>query len=201
MTDPRYIEQHKRRLAYMPWLYASLKPAQRQWALAWQAEVQAQFAALETVTFEPGAFVAPQVNLFAEPGRPIVVRSGATIAADCVLHGPIEIGPNASLNHHVTIDGGRRGVRIGADSRIAAWCCLYAFDHGMASDRPVREQPVTSAGIVIGKDVWIGARAGVVDGVTIGDHAIVGMNAQVTRDVPAWSIVGGNPAREIGRRG
>ena len=40
----------------------------------------------------------------------------------------------------------------------------------------------------------------VVDGVTIGDHAVVGMGAVVTRDVPPWTIVAGNPARPIGRR-
>ncbi|HCE39958.1 MAG TPA: acyltransferase, partial [Alcanivorax sp.] len=59
---------------------------------------------------------------------------------------------------------------------------------------------VRSRGIRIGRDVWLGARAGVVDGVTIGDHAVVGMGAVVTRDVPPWTIVAGNPARPIGRR-
>jgi acetyltransferase-like isoleucine patch superfamily enzyme len=64
----------------------------------------------------------------------------------------------------------------------------------------VREQPVTSRGVRIGRDVWIGANACITDGVTIGDHAVVGMGAVVTRDVPEWAIVGGSPARIIGDR-
>ena len=49
----------------------------------------------------------------------------------------------------------------------------------------------------IGNDVWIGYRACIKAGVTIGDGAIVGMGAVVTRDVPAYAIVGGNPAKII----
>ncbi len=70
----------------------------------------------------------------------------------------------------------------------------------MAPDRPIRAQPVRSRGITVGEDVWMGANAGVTDGVEIGPHAVVGMGAVVTRDVPAWAIVGGAPARIIGDR-
>ncbi|MFN7132774.1 MAG: acyltransferase, partial [Myxococcales bacterium] len=70
----------------------------------------------------------------------------------------------------------------------------------MDPDRAIREQPVRSRGIRIGADVWIGANAGITDGVTVADHAVVGMGAVVTRDVPAWTIVGGSPARTIGDR-
>lgn len=54
--------------------------------------------------------------------------------------------------------------------------------------------------IVIGNDVWIGYEAAVLAGVTIGDGAIVGARAVVTRDVPPYTIVGGVPARPIRRR-
>ena len=50
------------------------------------------------------------------------------------------------------------------------------------------------------RDVWIGANAGITDGVCIGDHAVVAMGAVVTRDVPDWAIVGGVPAQIIGDR-
>lgn len=54
--------------------------------------------------------------------------------------------------------------------------------------------------IQIGNDVWIGARAILLDGITVGDGAIIAAGAVVTSDVDAYSIVGGVPAREIGKR-
>lgn len=59
---------------------------------------------------------------------------------------------------------------------------------------------MTSRGITLGVDVWVGANAGITDGVTVGDHAVIGMGAVVTSDVPPWAIVGGVPARVIGDR-
>jgi acetyltransferase-like isoleucine patch superfamily enzyme len=200
VSDDRYREQHKLRLCFMPWLYDTLKPEQRLWAEVWQQEIQASLATLETVLIGADVFIAPTARIFAEPGRTIRIGDGVRIAADCVLHGPITLHHHVSVNHHVTMDGGRAGIEIGANTRIAAYATLFAFNHGMASDRKIREQPVTSKGILIGEDVWIGAKAGVVDGIRIGDGAVIGMNAQVTRDVAAGTIVGGNPAVVIGMR-
>ena len=58
----------------------------------------------------------------------------------------------------------------------------------------------TKGDIIIGNDVWIGYRAAIMPGVTIGDGAIIGACSVVTRDVPPYSIVGGNPARIIRKR-
>jgi virginiamycin A acetyltransferase len=55
----------------------------------------------------------------------------------------------------------------------------------------------TKGDTVVGNDVWIGYRATILPGVTIGDGAIIGSYAVVTRDVPAYAIVGGNPAQVI----
>ncbi|MCI0573935.1 MAG: acyltransferase [Myxococcaceae bacterium] len=193
-------EQHKRRLSWMPWLYFTLKPHHRAWAEAWQREVQASLMELETVSIEEGCFVAPEARLFAEPGRAIHLGAGSSVAADAFIHGPVSLARGVSINARASIDGGAVGVRIGEGSRIATGAALYAFDHGLDAGRPVREQPVTSRGITLGADVWVGANAGITDGVTVGDHAVVGMGAVVTRDVPAWAIVGGVPARILGDR-
>ena len=53
---------------------------------------------------------------------------------------------------------------------------------------------------VVGNDVWIGYKATIMPGVTIGDGAIIGSNATVTKDVAPYAIVGGNPAKEIKKR-
>jgi len=54
--------------------------------------------------------------------------------------------------------------------------------------------------ILIGNDVWIGYNATIMAGVNIGDGAIIAANSTVVKDVPAYSIVGGNPAKEISKR-
>lgn len=196
----KYRKQHKLRLSYMPWLYDRLKPQHRQWAQAWQEQWQAYLQDMENIVIGKNCFVAPEARLFAEPGRRIVLGDKSFIAADSVIHGPVTLGSNVSINHHATLDGGKKGITIGDDSRLAAYCHLHAFNHGMAPDRSISAQPTTSTGIIIGRDVWLGAQAGVVDGVTISDHAVIGMNSMVTRDVEAFAIVAGNPARVIGDR-
>jgi acetyltransferase-like isoleucine patch superfamily enzyme len=199
-TPEFYRTQHKLRLSYMPWLYFELKPANKEWADEWQEKVQSYLMAVETIQIGKHCFIAPEAKLFAEPGRPIIIDDGSYIAADCVLHGPIKIGKNVSINHHVIMDGGRAGISIGDNSRIAANCQLYAFNHGMLDDRLICEQAIKSEGIIIGEDVWLGANVGVVDGVTIHNYAVAGMSAQITHDVEAYKIVAGNPAKIIGDR-
>lgn len=198
--DLSFREQHKKRLSWMPWLYFSLKERHRGWAQAWQADVQEALRELETIQIASGCFVAPEAKLFGEPGRGIVLEEGCSIAAEAFVHGPVHLGRNVSLNARTALDGGVKGIVIGNDTRIATGAALYAFNHGMSPQRLVREQPVTSKGIRIGKDVWIGANACITDGVTIGDHAVVAMGAVVTKDVEPYAIVGGAPARMIGDR-
>lgn len=197
---PLQREQHKQRLSWMPWLYFSLKPRHRAWAEQWQREVHARFMTLETVDIAPSAFVSPEAKIFGEPGRKVVIGESSAIAADVFMHGPIRLGQHVGINARASLDGGAKGIEIGDGTRIATGATLYAFDHGMDPDRHVRLQPVKSRGIVIGKDVWIGANAGITDGVRIGDHAVVAMGAIVTKDVPDWAIVAGVPARIIGDR-
>ncbi|MEO1232800.1 MAG: acyltransferase [Myxococcota bacterium] len=184
----------------MPWLYATLKPKHREWAEAWQAEVQDRLRSLETVSIGRDCFLAPEAHIFAEPGRGVEIGDGTWIAAEVFIHGPVILGSEVSINPRAHLDGGAAGIRVGRGTRIAADVKLFAWDHGTAADRPIRSQPVRSRGIQIGTDVWIGAGAGVTDGVRVGDGAVVGMGAVVTRDVSPGVVVGGIPAVEIGRR-
>lgn len=194
------IEQHKQRLNFMPWLYLRLKPKQLAWAKPWQDDLQAKLQALETVTLGEACFIGETARLFAERGRPISIGDRCHIASDTFLHGPITLGDDIGINHGCSLDGGRAGIRIGSKTRIAAGVKIYAFNHGMAPDAPVHEQPVASLGVCIGEDVWIGTGVCIRDGVTIGNQAVIGMGAVVTRDVPEYAIVAGNPAKIIGDR-
>lgn len=200
MADIDYQAQHKKRLSWMPWLYFSLKPKHLSWAKPWQDDIQQRLCQLETIHIGEQCFIAPQAQLFAEPGRDISIGNQCMIAADVFMHGPITLGNEVAINHGCSIDGGRNGIKIGNQTRIANNVTIYAFNHGMSPSEPIYKQPATSKGVVIGPDVWIGAQAGIVDGVTIGDCAVIGMGCIVTKDVPNFAIVAGNPARVIGDR-
>jgi acetyltransferase-like isoleucine patch superfamily enzyme len=89
-------------------------------------------------------------------------------------------------------------IEIGEDCLIAEMVSIR--DHNHRFDRldvPVRCQGMASAPIRIGRNVWIGGKATIIKGVTIGDNAVIGANAVVTHDVPANSIAVGVPARVI----
>ncbi len=92
-------------------------------------------------------------------------------------------------------------VRIGAHCLLARGIEVADFDgHPLDAERrrandPPRVDEVRP--VVIGDDVWIGARAIILKGVTIGDRSVVGAAAVVTRDVPADVVVAGNPARIV----
>lgn len=83
---------------------------------------------------------------------------------------------------------------------IGPYCYLTDHDHAHLPGCLVSDQPLTSARVRIGSDVWLGAGVVVLKGVTIGDNAVVGAGAVVTNDVPAGVKVAGVPARVIGSR-
>jgi acetyltransferase-like isoleucine patch superfamily enzyme len=92
-------------------------------------------------------------------------------------------------------------VSVGANTLIAGGTRISDHDGHPISARARREGHPTPAdavkAVVIGRDVWIGARCMILKGVTIGDRAIVAGGSVVTRDVPADCIVGGNPAKPL----
>ena len=140
------------------------------------------------------------IPVIGETNRPIILSPCSTIAADVYVRGPLSLGADASINARCHIDGGTAGVEIGSDTRIGPGCSFFAFNHGIAPDRLVREQPVTSEGIAIGVACWIGADVKITDGVRLGDHCVVGIGSVVTNDVSDWAVVAGNPARVVGDR-
>lgn len=77
------------------------------------------------------------------------------------------------------------------------WGSTYPFNCMMADFSYIEGNPTTKGEVFIGNDVWIGSDAKIMSGVTIGDGAVIGANSLVTKDVPPYAIVGGNPAKVI----
>lgn len=91
-------------------------------------------------------------------------------------------------------------IAFGRDVQIGPKAVIWGRDHGMELGSPMRAQPHLSKPIRIGDDVWIGAGVIILKGVSIGDGAVVAAGAVVTRDVEAYAVVAGNPARKIKSR-
>lgn len=96
------------------------------------------------------------------------------------------------------------GVKIflGGNHRVD-WITTYPFPallHYWPEASGITGHPSTRGDVIIGNDVWIGTDAIILSGVKIGDGAVIGAGAVVTQDVNPYSIVIGNPAREIRRR-
>ncbi|WP_329071646.1 acyltransferase [Streptomyces sp. NBC_01429] len=144
----------------------------------------------------PRCFVSPAAGVFTDV---LCLGAGSYIAGHAYVTGEVRIGSDCTVNPYATVRG---RVTLGDGVRIGAHTSLLGFNHGFAPDRPVHRQPLTSEGIVLGNDVWIGSNVVVLDGVTIGDHCVVGAGAVVTKDLAPWTIAAGNPARPLrDRRG
>jgi acetyltransferase-like isoleucine patch superfamily enzyme len=93
-------------------------------------------------------------------------------------------------------------VKIGNNVLIAAYTYLVGGGHNYADvEVPVIDQGRVALGIQLGDDLFIGAGVKILDGVAIGRGAIVGTGSVVTKDVPAYAIVAGTPARVMRYRG
>lgn len=115
--------------------------------------------------------------------------------------GCVTIGKGSSIHPRCQLNAYLQPIQVGSGVMIAANCAFYSYDHGMAPELPVRQQPLCSRGpIVVSDEAWIGTGSIVLSGVSIGTGAVVGAGSVVTRDVPAGAIVAGNPARIIKMR-
>ncbi len=133
--------------------------------------------------------------------RPAKMQIGAEVFFDkgfiISCTGEIEIGSGNFFGHHGTL-AAIELIKIGADCQIADMVLIRDHDH--RSDRldiPMRMQGLVSAPIIIGDDVWIGSKATILKGVTIGSHSIIGAGAVVTKNIPPYSIAAGVPAKVI----
>ena len=126
----------------------------------------------------------------------VVIGNDSTIAAGCFVTGDkIRIGNNTVINRNTYLDG-RCPLFIGSNVNISQQTLIHTLSHDPQNpDFVCIERPV-----VIFDHVWVGARALIMPGVVIGEGAVIAAGAVVTRSIAPYTIVGGVPARPIGKR-
>ena len=111
----------------------------------------------------------------------------------------IKIGKNCFLgefNHITSVNS----IIIGDDLLTGRWVTITDNSHGMTDYdslhiAPIKRKIYSKGAVIIGNNVWIGDKATILSGVTIGDGVVIAANSVVTKDVPAYSVVGGIPAK------
>jgi acetyltransferase-like isoleucine patch superfamily enzyme len=146
-----------------------------------------------------GSYISNQGNKICLENN-VSIDHGVDIRAYDREGGHITIGEHTYIGPYVCM-AGPGFIKIGKDCMIASHSSLYANNHIFADpERPFREQGVSSKGIVIGDDCWLGTGVKVLDKVTIGKGCIIGAGSVVTKDIPPYSVAVGVPARVIKSR-
>lgn len=137
-------------------------------------------------------------------GDNVIFGKGTAITAFGEGKYKIVIGNDSKfgLYNHIT---SANSVKIGEGLRTGNYVLISDNSHGNPNDKsqiniaPDLREIYSKGGVKIGKNVWIGEKASIMPGVTIGDGVIVGANTVVTHDVPDFTVVAGCPAKIIGK--
>jgi len=151
------------------------------------------------ITFGTGVTIARGVMMRVTDGGTLVVGDRTAICANVqiIVHsGRMEIGADGFVGAGAVL-ACDQSLSIGRDALIAEYVTVRDHDHRTDSGAPYRTQGATTAPVAIGDNVWLGAKATVLKGVTIGDGAVAGAGAVITRDVAAGTTVVGVPARPL----
>lgn len=145
-----------------------------------------------------GALVRNRTRMDVLPNHRFVLGAYATIEDFATVNngvGDVLIGSRTRIGISNVIIG---PVQVGNDVMLAPNVVVSALNHGYEDvHTPISAQPVVTKAIVIEDEVWIGANSVITAGVTIGRHAVVAAGSVVTKNVPAYSVVAGNPARIV----
>ena len=126
----------------------------------------------------------------------IKLENGCSVHMGCFITGnQISIGHHTVVNRHCYLDG-RIGLEIGSNVSISPEVYILSLSH----DPQSKNFDTVPGKVRIGNRSWIGVRAIIQPGLTLGEGCVVAAGSVVTRDVPPFTIVGGIPARVIGER-
>ena len=185
--DPEDTRSGKERMLAGDWYIADDPALQEDFRAALTATTRFN----EAYASDPGGAQVILQGLLGQLGEGAHVR--APLQVDYGTH--IHIGPGTFVNYGLTaLDVAE--IRIGANCQLANNIQLLTPIHPLEPE-PRRAGWEGAEPITIGDNVWIGGGAIVLPGVTIGDDAVVGAGSVVTKDVPARTVVAGNPARII----
>ena len=145
-----------------------------------------------------GSKIYHSVRMDTPPYRRFWLGRHSVIESFCCINnavGDVTIGDYTRIGIHNTIIG---PVCIGNHVNLAQGITVTALNHNFEdASKRIDEQGISTKPVVIGDDVWIGANAVILPGVTIGSHCVVAAGAVVTKDVPNHTLVGGVPAKLI----
>lgn len=147
-----------------------------------------------------GSKIYRSVRMDTPPYRRFALGRNSVVESFCCINnavGDVVIGDCTRIGLHNTIIG---PVTIGNHVNLAQGITVTALNHNFSEPaKRIDEQGVSTAPVVINDDVWIGANAVILSGVTIGSHSVVAAGAVVTKDVPSRCVVAGVPAKIIKR--
>lgn len=107
------------------------------------------------------------------------------------------MGSNSAVGDF-THFGAPGGISIGNDVIMGSYVSFHSENHNFSdSSMLIRDQGVNSKGIILGNNIWVGAKVTFLDGCEVGDNSVVAAGAVVNGKYPAHSIIGGVPARVI----
>jgi len=145
-----------------------------------------------------GSKIYGSVRMDTPPYRKFSLGRHSVVESFCCINnavGDVIIGDHTRIGIYNTIIG---PVTIGSHVNLAQGITVTALNHNFTNTgKRIDEQGITTKQVTINDDVWIGANAVILPGVSIGRHVVVAAGAVVTKDIPDNCIVGGIPARVI----
>ena len=143
--------------------------------------------------------IAKNVRISVSDGGSLRIGANSSLDATATIivkHGELSIGKDSYIGIGSVIVA-RHRIVIGDHALIAEHVTIRDQDHKVEAGKITAKNGFVTAPVIIGENVWIGAKATILKGVTIGDNAVIGANSVVTKDVLANSIVAGVPAKLI----